>query len=208
MVAFRTGLTAMTHCSMPWRHCRHPLLSRIISSFGRCEASNPESRDSPMCNSTSEVWSCGPSRDNVIYQTRGKRRSWGVARDAPLPTCASPAHAPSPDDSAPSPESEVRDRRAEVGQLDSRHSSPAAAPAMVEQQERADRPCLTGMNSIRAAPGPPPAPPVDVGATCTTAPVEAQRAISGEASLPDSVCSMSSVHADHQPLCALRQMMS
>src|SRR3981189_1766817 len=31
---------------------------------GRCEASNPESRDSPMCNCTSEVWSFGPSRND------------------------------------------------------------------------------------------------------------------------------------------------
>src|SRR5258705_14022926 len=32
---------------------------------GRCEASNPESRDSLMCNCTSEVWSFGPSRNDV-----------------------------------------------------------------------------------------------------------------------------------------------
>src|SRR3982074_143714 len=31
---------------------------------GQCEASNPESRDSPMCNCTSEVWSFGPSRND------------------------------------------------------------------------------------------------------------------------------------------------
>jgi hypothetical protein len=31
---------------------------------GRCEAPNPESRDSPMCNCTSEVWSFGPSRND------------------------------------------------------------------------------------------------------------------------------------------------
>ncbi len=31
---------------------------------GRCEASNPESRDSPMRNCASEVWSCGPSRND------------------------------------------------------------------------------------------------------------------------------------------------
>ena len=38
---------------------------------GRCEASNydvllhiGESRDSPMCNCTSEVWSFGPSRND------------------------------------------------------------------------------------------------------------------------------------------------
>src|SRR5216684_1592207 len=31
---------------------------------GRCGASNPESRDSPMRNCASEVWSCGPSRND------------------------------------------------------------------------------------------------------------------------------------------------
>jgi hypothetical protein len=31
---------------------------------GRCEASNPESRDSPMRNCASEVWSFGPSRND------------------------------------------------------------------------------------------------------------------------------------------------
>src|SRR2546428_320583 len=31
---------------------------------GRVEDSNPESRDSPMCNCTSEVWSFGPSRND------------------------------------------------------------------------------------------------------------------------------------------------
>src|SRR4029077_16843615 len=31
---------------------------------GRCEASNPESRDSPMRNCASEVWSLGPSRND------------------------------------------------------------------------------------------------------------------------------------------------
>jgi len=33
---------------------------------GRCEASNPESRDSLMCNCTSEVWSFGPSRNDGV----------------------------------------------------------------------------------------------------------------------------------------------
>src|ERR1700733_15328908 len=32
---------------------------------GRREAASPESRDSPMCNSTSEVWSFGPSRNDI-----------------------------------------------------------------------------------------------------------------------------------------------
>jgi hypothetical protein len=31
---------------------------------GRIEDANPESRDSPMCNCTSEVWSFGPSRND------------------------------------------------------------------------------------------------------------------------------------------------
>jgi hypothetical protein len=31
---------------------------------GRVEDANPESRDSPMCNRTSEVWSFGPSRND------------------------------------------------------------------------------------------------------------------------------------------------
>jgi len=33
---------------------------------GRCEASNPESRDSPMRNCASEVWSFGPSRNDDL----------------------------------------------------------------------------------------------------------------------------------------------
>jgi hypothetical protein len=31
---------------------------------GRIEDANPESKDSPMCNCTSEVWSFGPSRND------------------------------------------------------------------------------------------------------------------------------------------------
>src|SRR6476646_2858856 len=34
---------------------------------GRCEASNPESRDSPMRNCASEVWSFGPSRKMTVH---------------------------------------------------------------------------------------------------------------------------------------------
>src|ERR1700704_6466375 len=37
-------------------------LSDVIP--GRVEDANPESRDSPMCNCTSEVWSYGPSRND------------------------------------------------------------------------------------------------------------------------------------------------
>src|ERR1700737_5440695 len=46
---------------------------------GRVEDANPESRDSPMCNCTSEVWSFGPSRNDgspnrKIGASRLKRR--------------------------------------------------------------------------------------------------------------------------------------
>src|SRR5437879_11053192 len=37
---------------------------------GRCEASNPESRDSPMRNCASEVWSFGPSRNDSLESVR------------------------------------------------------------------------------------------------------------------------------------------
>src|SRR6201996_5412216 len=37
---------------------------------GRCEASNPESRDSPMRNCASEVWSFGPSRNDDVLAGR------------------------------------------------------------------------------------------------------------------------------------------
>src|SRR6202023_623682 len=37
---------------------------------GRVEDANPESRDSPMCNCTSEVWSCGPSRNKKSSSKR------------------------------------------------------------------------------------------------------------------------------------------
>jgi hypothetical protein len=42
---------------------------------GRCEASNPESRDSPMRNCASEVWSCGPSRNDGVWIARHCERS-------------------------------------------------------------------------------------------------------------------------------------
>jgi len=35
-------------------------------SFRGVPSANPESRDSPMCNCTSEVWSFGPSRNDEI----------------------------------------------------------------------------------------------------------------------------------------------
>src|SRR5450432_2846640 len=41
---------------------------RSVVIPGRREASNPESRDSPMCKCTSEVWSCGPSRNDGSNQ--------------------------------------------------------------------------------------------------------------------------------------------
>src|SRR5664279_5850913 len=34
------------------------------TSFRGARSANPESRDSPMCNCTSEVWSFGPSRND------------------------------------------------------------------------------------------------------------------------------------------------
>src|SRR5450631_4317028 len=37
---------------------------------GRRAAANSESRDSPMCNCTSEVWSFGPSRNDEIKRNR------------------------------------------------------------------------------------------------------------------------------------------
>ena len=37
---------------------------------GRVENANPESRDSPMCNCTSEVWSFGPSRNDARIFSR------------------------------------------------------------------------------------------------------------------------------------------
>src|SRR5882724_11027506 len=41
------------------------LMSHPLSVIpGQCEASNPESRDSPMRNCASEVWSFGPSRND------------------------------------------------------------------------------------------------------------------------------------------------
>jgi hypothetical protein len=46
---------------------------------GRCEASNPESRDSPMRNCASEVWSCGPSR-NDGYGFTGSLKIESVAK--------------------------------------------------------------------------------------------------------------------------------
>src|SRR3977135_4075877 len=49
-----------------WRRCSsRGLKSPVIP--GRCAALNPESRDSPMCNRTSEVWSFGPSRNDGIH---------------------------------------------------------------------------------------------------------------------------------------------
>src|SRR5207245_8510697 len=46
-------------------HCKHEALSFAVIP-GRCEASNPESRDSPMRNCASEVWSFGPSRNDGV----------------------------------------------------------------------------------------------------------------------------------------------
>src|SRR5882757_4397663 len=43
----------------------HPGMTRRCHSGARVKRGNPESRDSPMCNCTSdEVWSFGPSRND------------------------------------------------------------------------------------------------------------------------------------------------
>jgi hypothetical protein len=47
---------------------------------GRCEASNPESRDSPMRNCASEVWSFGPSRNDSREAEARTRRSLRLPR--------------------------------------------------------------------------------------------------------------------------------
>src|SRR6266852_3211219 len=52
--------------------------------LGRCEASNPESRDSPMCNCTSEVWSCGLSRNDDV-RLAGKPRLFSLTGQPFLP---------------------------------------------------------------------------------------------------------------------------
>src|SRR5439155_5188252 len=55
---------------------------------GRCEASNPESRDSPVRNGTSEVWSYGPSRNDKLFQaTLSKNASSAAATASGVPTC-------------------------------------------------------------------------------------------------------------------------
>src|SRR5258708_17976069 len=41
---------------------------------GRCEASNPEARDSPGCNCTPEVWSFGPSRNDGSTSLQARRQ--------------------------------------------------------------------------------------------------------------------------------------
>src|ERR1700694_1512818 len=45
--------------------------NRLFVIPGRRAASNPESRDSPMCNCTSEVWTFGPSRNDGGRRVRG-----------------------------------------------------------------------------------------------------------------------------------------
>src|SRR5258708_2433804 len=39
----------------------------IGTSFRGAQCANPESKDSPMCNCTSEAWSFGPSRNDVLF---------------------------------------------------------------------------------------------------------------------------------------------
>src|SRR5882762_4526886 len=46
---------------------------------GRVEDANPESRDSPMCNCTSEVWSSGPSRNDAKYTPANSKLKLHIA---------------------------------------------------------------------------------------------------------------------------------
>src|SRR4029079_1207294 len=48
---------------------------------GACESTNPESRDSPMRNCASEVWSFRPSRNDGVWSRRDDAAS-SVARPA------------------------------------------------------------------------------------------------------------------------------
>src|ERR1700755_2464268 len=50
-----SGASRREIAEMCLRHCERSEASSTVIP-GRCEASNPESRDSPMCNCTSEVW--------------------------------------------------------------------------------------------------------------------------------------------------------
>jgi len=47
-----------------------PRVTARKMSFRGARSANPESRDSPMCNCTSEVWSFGPSRNDETYNMR------------------------------------------------------------------------------------------------------------------------------------------
>ena len=51
---------------------------------GRVEDANPESRDSPMCNCTSEVWSFGPSRNDERWIASSRSLSSGAHPRDPL----------------------------------------------------------------------------------------------------------------------------
>jgi hypothetical protein len=54
--------------------------SRLVIR-GRCEASDPESRDSPMRNCASEVWSFGPSRNDGFWIASRSLSSGTHSRD-------------------------------------------------------------------------------------------------------------------------------
>jgi hypothetical protein len=48
----------------PFKPGRAQLSANGRHSGARVKRANPESKDSPMCHSTSEVWSSGPSRND------------------------------------------------------------------------------------------------------------------------------------------------
>ena len=53
-----------------WQRSRWSFSGLRHSGAARSEATNPESRDSPMCNCTSAVWSFGPSRNDGAWLMR------------------------------------------------------------------------------------------------------------------------------------------
>src|SRR6266480_911620 len=60
-------------------------LSVVMCSYSSCpsfrgaRSANPESRDSPMRNCASEVWSFGPSRNDGLLRLLAKRGAEGMA---------------------------------------------------------------------------------------------------------------------------------
>src|ERR1700738_4339559 len=70
-----------------WRRSSSPELDRHRHSGAHVSA-NPESRDSPICTCTSEVWSFGPSRNDlrnslIMVALRGKEIDAFLARPDP-----------------------------------------------------------------------------------------------------------------------------